>query len=135
MRRVLLALLIVGLAVLGYVGWIVLGPGPLDFAGGSRVARSDYKGPDPTGVPAGLRNASLIARGEYLTRAADCEACHTVEGGRSFAGGLAFNLPFGTLYSPNITPDRETGIGAWSDADFLNALHKGVAPDGMHLYP
>jgi mono/diheme cytochrome c family protein len=135
MRRFLVVLLIVALFVLGAIAWIVLGPGPLNFAGGSRIALQDYKGPDPTGVPAGLRNASLVERGQYLTRAADCEACHTVKGGEPFTGGLAFNLPFGTLYSPNITPDKDTGIGNWSDADFLNALHKGVAPDGMRLYP
>jgi mono/diheme cytochrome c family protein len=135
MRRLLIALLIVAIVVLGVVGWIVLGPGPLDFAGGSRVALADYKGADPTGVPANMRQASLIERGEYLARAADCEACHTIRSGEPFTGGLAFNLPFGTLYSPNITPDKETGIGNWSDADFLNALHKGVAPDGTRLYP
>ena len=135
MRRVLIALIVVGLVALGAVGWIVLGPGPLDFAGGGRVPLADFKGADPTGVPAGLRQAGLVERGEYLARAADCEACHTVKGGEPFTGGLAFNLPFGTLYSPNITPDKETGIGNWSDADFLNALHKGVAPDGMRLYP
>ena len=135
MRRFLVVLLVVALFVLGAIAWIVLGPGPLNFAGGSRIALQDYKGPDPTGVPAGLRNASLVERGQYLTRAADCEACHTIKGGEPFTGGLAFNLPFGTLYSPNITPDKDTGIGNWSDADFLNALHKGVAPDGMRLYP
>ena len=135
MRSVLVALLVVAVIVLGAVAWIVLGPGPLNFAAGNRVALQDYKGPDPTGVPAGLRNASLVERGQYLARAADCEACHTVKGGEPFTGGLAFNLPFGTLYSPNITPDRDTGIGNWSDADFLNALHKGVTPDGMRLYP
>jgi len=135
MRRLLVALLIIALIVLGVAGWIILGPGPLDFAGGSRVALADYKGADPTGVPANLRQASLIQRGEYLARAADCEACHTTKTGEPFTGGLAFNLPFGTLYSPNITPDKETGIGNWSDADFLNALHKGVAPDGTRLYP
>jgi len=135
MRRLLIALLIIALVVLGVVGWIVLGPGPLDFAGGSRVSLADYKSADPTGVPANLRQASLIERGEYLARAADCEACHTTKDGEPFTGGLAFNLPFGTLYSPNITPDKETGIGNWSDADFLNALHKGVAPDGTRLYP
>ena len=135
MKRVLAALVVIALIVLGVCGWIILGPSPLDFAGGNRVALGDYKGGDPTGVPASVRQASLIMRGEYLTRAADCEACHTVKGGEPFTGGLAFNLPFGTLYSPNITPDKETGIGNWSDADFLNALHKGVAPDGMRLYP
>jgi mono/diheme cytochrome c family protein len=135
MKKLVIVLLVLVLAVIAYAGWIVLGPGPLDFAGGSPVALADYKGPDPTGVPASLGNASLVMRGEYLARAADCEACHTVKGGAPFAGGLAFKLPFGTLYSPNITPDPETGIGTWSDADFLNALHKGIAADGTWLYP
>ena len=135
MRRVLVALVVIVLVGLGAVGWIVLGPGPLDFAGGGRVPLADFKGSDPTGAPTGLRLAGLVERGEYLTRAADCEACHTVKGGEPFTGGLAFNLPFGTLYSPNITPDKETGIGSWSDGDFLNALHEGVAPGGMRLYP
>ncbi len=66
-------------------------------------------------------SADLIERGEYLALAGDCTACHTVKGGKPFAGGFAFKLPFGTLYSSNITPDKETGIGAWSDADFLEA--------------
>ena len=135
MKRFLIALLVIAVIVLGAAGWIVLGPGPLDFAGGTPVALQDYKGPDPTGVPAGLRQASLVERGAYLARAADCEACHTVKGGEPFTGGLAFNLPFGTLYSPNITPDKDTGIGNWSDGDFLDAIHKGVAPGGMRLYP
>jgi mono/diheme cytochrome c family protein len=135
MKKLLLALFVLALAVIAYAGWIVLGPGPLDFSGRGRVALPDYNGSDPTGVPASLRNASLVERGQYLARAADCEACHTVKGGMPFAGGLAFKLPFGTLYSPNITPDRETGIGSWSDGDFLNAVHKGVAPDGTRLYP
>ena len=135
MNRLLLVLLVLVLAVLAFAGWIVLGPGPLDFAQARPVTLADYKGPDPTGVPASLRNASLVERGEYLARAADCQACHTVQGGAPFAGGLAFKLPFGTLYSPNITPDKETGIGAWSDADFLNAIHKGIAPGGTRLYP
>jgi mono/diheme cytochrome c family protein len=58
-----------------------------------------------------------------------------VKGGKPFAGGFAFKLPFGTLYSSNITPDKETGIGAWSDADFLRAVHEGIARDGTRLYP
>ena len=135
MRRLLLILIVLVLVAAGAAAWIVLGPGPLAFAGGNSVALADYKGADPTGVPAGLKNASLIERGEYLTRAADCEACHTTKDGAPFAGGLALNLPFGTLYSPNITPDKETGIGNWSDADFLQAVHKGIAPDGTRLYP
>ena len=90
---------------------------------------------DPTGVPASLAKASLVERGEYLARAADCVVCHTAQGGKQYAGGLAFKLPFGTLYSPNITPDKETGIGNYSDADFLNAVHRGIRRDGARLYP
>jgi mono/diheme cytochrome c family protein len=121
--------------VLGAVGWIVFGPGPLSFAGGSTVALEDYKNGTPTGVPAVLADASPVARGEYLARAADCEACHTAKDGAPYAGGLAFKLPFGTLYSPNITPDKDTGIGGWSDTDFVQAVHNGIAPDGTRLYP
>jgi mono/diheme cytochrome c family protein len=77
----------------------------------------------------------LIARGKYLVTAADCTACHTTAGGKPFAGGVAFDLPFGTIYSTNITSDRETGIGGWSDDDFVRALHQGVAKNGAHLYP
>lgn len=136
MKRLLILLgLVVVLAAAAFGGWIALGPGPLDFAGGSPVMLTDYKGPDPTGVPLSLSNAALVERGQYLARAADCDACHSVEGREPFSGGVAFTLPFGTLYSPNITSDKETGIGAWSDADFLNAIHKGVAPDGTRLYP
>jgi mono/diheme cytochrome c family protein len=80
-------------------------------------------------------SAALIARGQYLTRAADCAACHTVPGGKPFIGGYPFKLPFGTLYSTNITPDVATGIGSWSDDDFVRALHTGVAKGGVHLYP
>src|SRR6202012_920900 len=73
--------------------------------------------------------------GRYLTHAADCEACHTAEGGKPFAGGRPFKTDFGTIYSPNLTPDPKTGIGAWSDADFLKAGHEGVDKEGNHLYP
>ena len=97
---------VVGVALAGFL-WIVLGPGPMEFAGGTRVRIADSHGPNPTGVPAELANANLVERGQYLARAADCEACHTAPGGTPFAGGLAFVLPFGTLYSTNITPDRK----------------------------
>jgi mono/diheme cytochrome c family protein len=80
-------------------------------------------------------DAAQIKRGEYLARAADCIACHTVKGGRPYAGGLPFKLPFGTLYAPNITADKETGIGTWSDDDFVRAMHEGVGKDGKHFYP
>ncbi len=79
--------------------------------------------------------ADLIARGEYVARAADCVACHTAPGGQAFAGGRAFALPFGTLYSPNITPDPDTGIVGYSDDDWVAMLHQGVGRGGRHLYP
>ena len=80
--------------------------------------------------------ADPLARGEYLAKAADCVACHTVPGSdRPFAGGVAFRLPFGTIYSTNITADRETGIGGWSDDQFVRAVREGVRNDGQHLYP
>ncbi|MGH6870807.1 MAG: c-type cytochrome [Rhizomicrobium sp.] len=125
----------IGLILLGWVLWLVTEPGPMDFARGNAVELGDYHGGDPTGVPAALAHESLIERGEYLARAADCQSCHTAMGGVPFAGGRAFNLPFGTIYSPNITADKDTGIGGWSDADFLNALHEGVDDEGERLYP
>jgi mono/diheme cytochrome c family protein len=79
--------------------------------------------------------SALVAKGEYLTKAADCAACHTAPGGRPFAGGRAFKLPFGTIYSTNITPDLQTGIGQWSDAEFVRALHRGIGRNGEDLYP
>ena len=114
---------------------LVFEPGPMAFAGGKHVPLADYRGPNPTGVPASLAGASPVVRGEYLARAADCGACHTTEDGKPFAGGLAIRTPFGTLYSPNITPDRATGIGNFTDRDFLRALREGVMPDGTRLYP
>jgi mono/diheme cytochrome c family protein len=77
----------------------------------------------------------LVARGKYLATAADCVACHTVPGGTPFAGGRAFALPFGTLYSPNITPDPQTGIGNYSDDEWVRMIHEGVGRGGKHLYP
>ena len=127
--------LIIAVILIGLAWMSALAPRAMDFAGGTHVALTDYHGADPTGVAPELKNASLIERGEYLARAADCAACHTADGGAPFAGGRAFVLPFGTLYSTNITPDKETGIGDYSDADFLNAVHKGMAPGNEKLYP
>ena len=122
---------VVGLGVLVYYG---TRPGPFAFARGKTVALEAYQG-HPTGVPQDFQAADPLARGKYLAQAADCESCHTAEGGVRFAGGRAFKTGFGTLYSPNITPDKDTGIGQWSDADFLKAVHEGVAPGGKKLYP
>jgi mono/diheme cytochrome c family protein len=115
--------------------FLIFGPRPTDFAGGKRVALTEYRASDPTGVPAELKSSTLIERGEYLTRAADCLVCHTARDGQPFAGGRAFVLPFGTLYSTNITPDAQTGIGKYTDADFLGALHRGIGRGNTRLYP
>ena len=79
---------------------------------------------------------SQVAKGRYLTAVADCVACHTVpNSGRLFAGGRPIETPFGILVSPNITPDRDTGIGVWTDEQFDNAVRHGIRPDGSRLYP
>jgi mono/diheme cytochrome c family protein len=134
MKRIAIAVIVV--IVLGLAAWLVLIPGPMAFAGGSMVALADYTGANPTGVPKELAQGDLIKRGEYLAHAADCVACHTAPGAQPYAGGFAFNLPvIGTMYSTNITPDKETGIGNYTDQQFLDALHKGVRADGQLLYP
>lgn len=132
---VLWVLAIVVLAGAAVATYLALGPGPTAFAKGARVALEKYQGRNPSGVPDELKSAGLVERGEYLTRAADCMACHTREGGVPWAGGRAFVLPFGTIYSTNITPDRDTGIGSYTDTDFLDSLHKGIGRGERRLYP
>jgi len=78
---------------------------------------------------------SKIKTGRYLVHAGDCVSCHTRKDGKPFAGGLALNTPFGTIYSPNITPDKKTGIGTWSEKDFYDAMHMGKDNKGKYLYP
>jgi mono/diheme cytochrome c family protein len=134
-RKIALGAAVVVAVIGAGVAWMMLPPRALGFAGGHAVALADYNGPSPVGVPAEFGGADLVRRGEYLTKAADCEVCHTAEGGQPFAGGRAIATQFGVLYTPNITADRQTGIGAWSDADFIRAVHKGVAKNGEPLYP
>jgi len=85
-------------------------------------------------APADAQDAE---RGAYVAKAAGCVSCHTdyKNQGPEYAGGRGLATPFGTFYSPNITPDVETGIGAWSDADFVRALREGVSPEGAHYFP
>jgi mono/diheme cytochrome c family protein len=134
-RRILGSVVAILAVVLLVAVWIIRGPGPMAFGTGPNVDLADYKGANPSGVPAALAQASPVERGAYLARAADCMVCHTTQGGKEYAGGLGFKLPFGTLYSTNITPDKETGIGNYSDQDFLNAVHRGTRRDGARLYP
>jgi len=85
-------------------------------------------------VPAAGEEDAL-ERGEYLVRAGGCFSCHTVPGGPKLAGGRAVATPFGTFYTPNITPDPATGIGHWTDAQFLRALRQGISPEGANYFP
>jgi mono/diheme cytochrome c family protein len=80
-------------------------------------------------------DSALVKRGRDLAAIGNCNDCHTVRGAKDFAGGLPVPTPFGTIYSSNITPDPETGIGRWSEAAFRRAMQSGVDRDGRHLYP
>jgi mono/diheme cytochrome c family protein len=77
----------------------------------------------------------LAVKGKYLATMGDCQACHTAPNGTPFAGGLYMNTPFGKISTPNITPDRETGIGSYTDEQFLRVFHAGIGKDGEYLYP
>lgn len=92
---------------------------------------ADVKAP----VAAAAATDSLIARGAYLARAGNCMACHTARGGASYAGGLGIATPFGTVFTSNLTPDDNTGIGSWSSAHFWRAMHNGRSKNGRLLYP
>src|SRR5689334_16764900 len=80
-------------------------------------------------------SAETIARGKALVIAGDCASCHTADPAKPFAGGRRIATPFGGIYAPNLTPDPETGLGKWSEADFYQALRNGVRPDGARYYP
>ncbi|WP_428356720.1 c-type cytochrome [Methyloprofundus sp.] len=84
-----------------------------------------------------LANADAVKRGEYLVKVGDCIACHSnpKQGTYPFAGGLPIPTPFGTFFTPNITPDKKTGIGDWSEQDFIKAMHQGIRPDGSNSFP
>jgi nicotinate dehydrogenase subunit B len=84
---------------------------------------------------AGTWSSATLERGRLLAAVGDCAVCHTAPNGASNAGGLAMQTPFGTLYSSNITPDPETGIGNWSYPAFERAMRDGISRDGKHLYP
>ncbi len=88
-------------------------------------------------LPAKIANDPLIQRGDYLVKAGDCIACHTNTShkeSKPFAGGLAMQTPFGVMHTPNITPDKETGIGSWTDAEFVKAMREGISPRGRFHY-
>jgi len=87
------------------------------------------------GPPPNPPNPGRVARGQYLARAGNCALCHTERGGAAFAGGRPIETPFGTVYSSNLTPDPETGLGGWSASHFWRAMHHGRSRSGRLLYP
>jgi mono/diheme cytochrome c family protein len=87
------------------------------------------------GAAFGESSPALIKRGAYLARAGNCQDCHTPRGAAPYSGGRGIPTPFGTVYSSNLTPDAQTGIGAWTPAEFRRALHNGRSRDGRLLYP
>ena len=101
----------------------------------TQARADDTSRPAKTAPTPAAAASDLVKRGEYLARAGDCAACHTADKARPFAGGVPINTPFGTIVTPNITPDPDTGIGQWSDADFLRAMHEGIGKGGKRLYP
>ena len=132
------------LAAAAFVAW--------DHAGVARAednpnAQSNLGAPSSVNAPAAKAapvaaataaasaDSDAIKRGLYLARAGDCIACHTAEGGKPFAGGLPLQTPFGKIVASNITPDRQTGIGTWTDAEFIRAVKEGRGKHGEFLYP
>ncbi len=119
---------IVGVMCAGFFGLTV----------GTAIAQ-DAAPPAPPATTAAAAPASpeaaLIEKGKYLATAGDCISCHTRPGGDEFAGGLPLKTPFGTIYTANITPDKDTGIGGWTEEQLARAMREGIADDGSHLYP
>ena len=96
----------------------------------------NLRGEEPLPATESLQSTpELVQRGEYLARVGNCMACHTTQGGASYAGGRGIETPFGVVYSSNLTPDKARGIGTWSSAEFWRALHHGRSKDGRLLYP
>jgi mono/diheme cytochrome c family protein len=116
--------------IAGVIGAVVIAGAAAGFAVAWRPAIATIEPPAPSSF-----DAVLVKRGRELAAIGNCNDCHTVKGGGSFAGGLPVPTPFGTIYSSNITPDAETGIGRWSEAAFRRAMRSGVNRDGQHLYP
>src|SRR5438445_4798016 len=116
--------------VASIVAVVLLGGAAAAFAIVWRPAIAAVEPPGPQAF-----DAALVKRGRDLAAIGNCNSCHTVRGGRNFAGGLPVPTPFGTIFSSNITPDPETGIGRWPEEAFHRAMRSGVNRDGQHLYP
>lgn len=114
----------------GVLSVVILGA--LAYGGAVLISASRTTDSNPN---INLHDTALIERGAYIAHTADCIACHTVPNGAPFAGGLAMQTPIGAVFSTNITPDKEHGIGAYSFADFDSAIRHGIRKDGTPLYP
>lgn len=119
-KKILGAIVLIGLVVLGTLFWLGTHDDPMVAStAGENLSQ----------------NTELVARGRYLSLVGNCVGCHTVKTGQPYAGGTPLPTPFGTMYGPNITPDRRYGIGEWTSDDFWRALHNGKGPGGKLLYP
>ncbi|WP_159992645.1 cytochrome c [Roseomonas sp. 18066] len=118
MKRLLASLAIPVIAVLAVGAWFT-----------TRIPASPFDGQGKSSL------STTLERGEYVARLGDCVACHSTERGAPFSGGLAMGTPLGTIFTTNITPDKATGIGSYTLAQFDNAVRRGVGPDGRRLYP
>ena len=116
LMRIVLALIVLAVVVIAVMVWL-----PVQHTPSKALSEPE--------------SAVTVERGEYVMRAANCLACHTADEGQPFAGGRQIESPLGTIYSTNITPDQETGIGAYSLDDFRASLYDGLRKDGAHLYP
>lgn len=112
-----------------------MGSRSLAFALAAALLLGGYADAHATSMPAPDPAAPSAPRGAYVFAASGCVECHTRKGGAFLAGGRALKTPFGTYYSPNITPDPTYGIGRWREEDFLRALRTGIGPDGTHYFP
>jgi mono/diheme cytochrome c family protein len=127
---------------------MVLGVGGIAILGLARIAMSQAPATLPAHPVSGILpiqllsdpipdspNAAQLRRGQYLVTAGDCMSCHLRDGGGPLAGGLGLKTPFGVIYTPNITSDKETGIGNWTADQFYRAMHEGIDDEGKNLYP
>src|ERR1700704_3757782 len=116
--------------IVSIIAGILIAGAVAGFASGWRPAIAAIDPPAPQSF-----DSALVKHGRDLAAIGNCSDCHTVRGGKNFAGGLPVPTPFGTIYSSNITPDADTGIGGWSEAAFRRAMRSGVDREGRHLYP
>jgi mono/diheme cytochrome c family protein len=121
LRRIRIVLAVLALVLLAATAFLA-------YAWRAEIAASDVPGP-------ATFDHALVERGAALAALGNCNVCHTAPGGTVFAGGLAVPTPFGTIYSTNITPHAQTGIGRWSEAAFRRSMREGVDRAGRHLYP